>query len=88
MDTPAVPLPRDAREVAVLDRLSVIRDQLLLMKLDRSTYIRSQDVIPLYDETIEQVKDLNTIRAESDYKEENRGKLGFKCDRLCSWLTD
>lgn len=73
MDTPAVPLPQDAREQAVLDRLTVIRDQLLLQKLDRTTYIRSQDVIPLYDATIEQVKHLNSIREESGNKEENRG---------------
>lgn len=73
MDTPAVPLPRDAREREVLDRLSIIRDQLLLLKRDRTTYIRSQDVLPLYDETIEQVKELNAVRAETGNKEENRG---------------
>lgn len=69
MDTPAVPLPRDAREQAILDRLTVIRDNLLLQKRDRTTYIRSQDVIPLYDETIEQVKELNAIREETGNKE-------------------
>lgn len=73
MDTPAIPLPQNAREREVLDRLSIIRDQLLLLKRDRTTYIRSQDVIPLYDETIEQVKELNEIRAENGHKEENRG---------------
>lgn len=73
MDTPAVPLPRDAREREVLDRLSIIRDKLLLLKRDRTTYIRSQDVIPLYDDTIEQVRELNDIRAETGHKEENRG---------------
>ena len=73
MDTPAVPLPDDAREQAILDRLTVIRDSLLLLKGDRTTYIRSQDVIPLYDETLEQVKQLNTTRAETGNKQENRG---------------
>lgn len=72
MDTPAVPLPQDAREQAVLDSLVVIRDKLLLLKQDRTTYIRSQDIIPLYDETIARVKELNEIRAESGNKEENR----------------
>jgi hypothetical protein len=72
MDTPAVPAPRDAREQAVLEKLVVIRDQLLLLKQDRSTYIRSQDVMPLYDQTIEQVQKVNTIRAETGNKEENR----------------
>ena len=73
MDTPAVPLPEDAREREVLDRLVLVRDQLLLLKRDRTTYIRSQDVLPLHDEAIEQVKALNAIRAETGNKEENRG---------------
>lgn len=72
MDTPAIPLPRDAREQAILERLTVIRDKLLLLKQDRTTYIRSQDIIPLYDETIEQVKELGDVRAETGNKEENR----------------
>lgn len=73
MDTPAIPAPRDSREQAILDRLVTIRDKLLLLKQDRTTYIRSQDVIPLYDETITQVKDLLATRAESGNNEENRG---------------
>jgi hypothetical protein len=72
MDTPAIPAPRDARERAVMDKLVVIRDRLLLLKLDKSTYIRSQDVLPLYDQVIEQVQTLNTVRAETGNKEENR----------------
>lgn len=73
MDTPAVPPPRDAREKAVLDRLVVIRDELLLLKQDRTTYIRSQDVMPLYNQVIEQVKELNAARVENGNQEENRG---------------
>lgn len=72
MDTPAIPAPRDAREQAILARLNLIRDQLLLLKQDRTTYIRSQDVIPLYDQTIEQVKELNDVRADAGKHEENR----------------
>jgi hypothetical protein len=72
MDTPAVPLPQDAREQAVLDGLVIVRDRLLLLKQDRTTYIRSQDIIPLYDETIAWVKELNEIRTETGNKEENR----------------
>lgn len=74
MDTPAIPPPRDAREQAILDKFILIRDQLLLLKQDRTTYIRSQDVIPLYDQMITQVSELNAIRAEAGVKEENRGK--------------
>ncbi|KAL6864095.1 hypothetical protein J3F83DRAFT_744570 [Trichoderma novae-zelandiae] len=85
MDTPAVPLPQDAREQAVLDRLVVIRDKLLLLKQDRTTYIRSQDVIPLYDETISRVKELDEIRSETGNKEENRvDKVLESCFQLLS----
>ncbi|KAF6817980.1 hypothetical protein CSOJ01_02117 [Colletotrichum sojae] len=71
MDTPTCPPPRDAREKEILDRLVSIRDRLQLLKQDRTTYIRSQDVIPLYDETIEQVRQLNEFRS-TDRREENR----------------
>lgn len=76
MDTPAVPLPQDAREQAILDSLVVVRDKLLLLKQDRTTYIRSQDILPLYEETIARVKELNEIRTETGSKEENRRKSG------------
>ncbi|POR32407.1 Uncharacterized protein TPAR_07385 [Tolypocladium paradoxum] len=85
MDTPTAPAPRDAQERAILDRLVMIRDQLLLLKQDRTTYIRSQDVIPLYDQTIEQVKELTTARAESGSHEENRlDKVLESCFQLLS----
>ncbi|KAF9880756.1 hypothetical protein CkaCkLH20_01798 [Colletotrichum karsti] len=71
MDTPTCPPPRDAREKEILDKLVSIRDRLQLLKQDRTTYIRSQDVIPLYDETIEQVRELNDVRS-TDQREENR----------------
>ncbi|PHH64241.1 hypothetical protein CDD81_4855 [Ophiocordyceps australis] len=72
MDTPALPAPHDARERDIMDNLALVRDKLLLLKQDRTTYIRSQDVIPLYDQTIEQVRKLNAIRTETDHPEENR----------------
>ncbi|OLN86438.1 UPF0662 protein C30C2.08 [Colletotrichum chlorophyti] len=71
MDTPTCPPPRDARETDILNKLVAIRDRLQLLKQDRTTYIRSQDVIPLYDETIEQVRHLNEVRS-GDRREENR----------------
>ncbi|WYZ41340.1 hypothetical protein EsH8_V_000235 [Colletotrichum jinshuiense] len=71
MDTPTCPPPRDAREKEILEKLVAIRDKLQLLRQDRTNYIRSQDVIPLYDETIEQVRQLNDFRS-SDRREENR----------------
>ncbi|KAH7325782.1 hypothetical protein B0I35DRAFT_421169 [Stachybotrys elegans] len=85
MDTPAVPAPRDAREQEILERLQLVRDQLLLLKRDRTTYIRSQDVLPLYGQTIEEVKRLNDIRAETGNREENRvDKVLESCFQLLS----
>ncbi|KAH7011408.1 hypothetical protein EDB80DRAFT_640825 [Ilyonectria destructans] len=85
MDTPAIPLPRDPRERAILDRLSMIRDQLLLLKQDRTNYIRTQDVMPLFDQTMEQVKELSTVRAEIGDKGENRlDKVLEGCFQLLS----
>ncbi|KAI1763985.1 hypothetical protein GGR53DRAFT_495739 [Hypoxylon sp. FL1150] len=62
MDTPKIPGPTDAGEQQVLEKLMAIRDQLQLRKLDRTTYVRTQDVMVLYDQTIEQVRILSEIR--------------------------
>ena len=67
-----IPAPRDEGEKQVLEKLMHIRDQLQLRKLDRSTYVRTQDVMVLYNQTIEQLKRLNEIR-EGKNVEENRG---------------
>jgi hypothetical protein len=72
MDTPAVPMPKDSREREILERLMAIRDQLLLLKQDRTKYIRSQDVQQLYDQAVEQVKQLNDVRKGIEHSE-NRG---------------
>ncbi|SPN97522.1 related to UPF0662 protein C30C2.08 [Cephalotrichum gorgonifer] len=55
MDTPALVPPQTSQDQQVLNKLTEIRNKLVLLKTDRTTYLRSQDVIPLYDETIEQV---------------------------------
>jgi hypothetical protein len=71
METPAIPLPKDEREQQILDKLTVIRDKLLLLKRDRTKYIRTQDVMELYDQLVEQVKQLNHIR-KGEHTGENR----------------
>lgn len=68
-----VPMPRDSEEKEILEKLTNIRDRLLLLKQDRANYIRSQDVLVLYNETIEQVRRLNEFRKGKD-KTENRGE--------------
>lgn len=74
METPKFPPPQDEGEKQILEKLVAIQDQLLLRKLDRTTYVRSQDVMGLYEETIHQVKLLNEIRNGRTI-EENRGML-------------
>ena len=66
----------DPKEQPILDKLQAIRTQLELLKRDRSTYVRSQDVLQLYDQVIEQVMILNEIRVTKPL-EQNKGK--FAC---------
>lgn len=75
MDTPSFPPPRDDTEKDVLEKLAVVRDKLQLLKRDRKTYMQKQHVLPLYQETVEQVRRLNEARSsiQGDH-EENRGR--------------
>ncbi|KAI7585939.1 hypothetical protein KC343_g19457, partial [Hortaea werneckii] len=70
-DSPAYRLPLDPKEQPVLDRILVIRDHLSILKQDRSTYVRSADVVKYYNQLIEQVEILNQIR-ETKRDEQNR----------------
>ena len=73
-DSPAVNAPLDPQEKPILDSLLYIRDKLSLLKQDRSTYIKSIDVLSLYNETIKQVQLLNDLRKEHNKPlENNRG---------------
>jgi hypothetical protein len=76
-DTPSIPLPLNPKEQPILENLQRIRDELTLLKQDRTTYVKSADVIVLYDKVVEQVKLLNDIRAEKP-EQENRGR-SFQC---------
>lgn len=86
MDTPVIPPPKDAREQEIMERLVAIRDQLLLLKQDRTKYIRSQDVIGLYEQTIEEIRKVNEIRGDAkDQAGENRlDKIIESCFQLLS----
>ncbi|EEH37424.2 hypothetical protein PAAG_07842 [Paracoccidioides lutzii Pb01] len=71
-DSPAVSVPLDPREQPILDQLLVIRDALLLLKQDKSRYIKSQDVLYYHDQVVEQVQKLNSIRSDNQLQH-NRG---------------
>ncbi|KAJ5748131.1 uncharacterized protein N7511_009827 [Penicillium nucicola] len=66
MDSPAIPVPLDPREQPILERLLRTRDALLLIKQDKSSYIKSRDVLPLYEEVIAEVEKLNAARKEPE----------------------
>lgn len=80
-DSPAFRSPLDPREQPILDSVLSIRDKLSLLKQDRTTYVRSEDVLTLYNNVIQQVEKLNGIRAQKR-SEQNRGTY-----RLQPWLV-
>lgn len=92
-DSPAIHTPIDPHEQPILDSILQIRDSLQLLKQDKSTYVKSQDVLTLYDRVIEQVNLLNVIRDEhGKQSEQNRGPLsilqmGMKGQNIASQLT-
>ncbi|CAK7265432.1 hypothetical protein SEPCBS119000_001509 [Sporothrix epigloea] len=84
MDTPAIPLPRDVREREILAKLETMRDRLLLLKSDRTKYIRSQDVLQLYEEIVDQVRLLREVRADRDEGENRLDRVLDSCFQLLS----
>jgi hypothetical protein len=66
MESPAIFTPLDPKEQPILESVLRLRDALLLLKQDKSSYIRSRDVLPLYEEVIAEVEKLNTFRKEKD----------------------
>lgn len=66
MDSPAVPGPLDPQEQPILEELLRTRDALLLIRQDKSSYIKTRDVLPLYEAVIAQVEKLNAVRKEQD----------------------
>lgn len=73
-DSPLPRIPLDPKEQPILDKLQSIRTELELLKRDRSTYVKSQDVLKLYDQVIEQVIVLNEIRVTKRL-EQNKGMV-------------
>ncbi len=83
-DSPAVQAPLDPKERPILDRVLHLRDELSLLKQDKSTYIKSHDVIALYDQVIEQVHSLNVLREEHGKPlEQNRGPFLLSVASVC-----
>ncbi|KAI9883609.1 MAG: hypothetical protein M1823_004624 [Watsoniomyces obsoletus] len=84
-DSPMIQVPLDdPREQPILDKLYELRSSLLLLKQDHSTYIKSQDFLPLYDAVVEQVHLLNQIRGEKREKPNRVDRVLDDCFQLIS----
>lgn len=70
-DSPMYNAPVGAQEKPILEKLVLLRDKLFLLKQDKSTHVKSQDVLPLYEDIIELVHQLNDVRG-SDHLVQNR----------------
>jgi hypothetical protein len=81
-NTPVLSMPLDPREQPILDELLLIRADLDLLKQDRSTYIKSSTVIPLYDRVVEQVTKLYAVR-EGRQHVQNKGMLQHWITYVC-----
>jgi hypothetical protein len=55
-------MPVPSEELPILERLIVVRNRLTALKKDRKEYIKSADVLQLYDVCIKLVTKLNDIR--------------------------
>ncbi len=71
-DTPTLQLPSDPREQPILDELMLIRHELDSLKKDRTTYIKSSTVLPLYKIVVEQVRKLTEIREDRPHEQNRR----------------
>lgn len=81
-----MPVPLDPREQPILEQLLRTRDALILLKQDKSSYIKSRDVLPLYEEVIQEVEKLNAARKEQDRRlihNRRKHQPGSFCIGIC-----
>lgn len=83
-DSPITNAPVGPQERPILDKLLLTRDKLLLLKQDKSTYVKSSDVLPLYEQVIEQVSVLNEVRGPERLLENRVDTVLDDCLQLIS----
>ncbi|KAI9777410.1 MAG: hypothetical protein M1816_004733 [Peltula sp. TS41687] len=83
-DSPALHEPLDPKEQPILEDLLSLRAKLSLLRQDKTTYIKSQDVLPLYEQVIEQVHLLNDIRADKRGEQNRVDRVLDDCFQLIS----
>jgi hypothetical protein len=82
--TPAYSLPLDPAEQPILENVLAIRDHLSIMKQDRSTYVKSGDVVTWYFKLIEEVEQLNRVRENRRYEQNRLDTVLDDCFQLIS----
>ncbi|KAL9052062.1 MAG: hypothetical protein Q9162_005633 [Coniocarpon cinnabarinum] len=84
MDSPAFKAPVDPKEQPILDKLLYTRDQLFLVKQDKTKYVKSQDVVGYYEEICKQVEVLNEIRTSKPLEQNRLDTVLDDCLQLIS----
>ncbi|KIX04658.1 uncharacterized protein Z518_05528 [Rhinocladiella mackenziei CBS 650.93] len=83
-DSPVTNAPVGPQEKPILDKLLLIRDKLLLLKQDKSTYVKSSDILPLYEQVIEQIATLNEVRGPEHLVQNRADTVLDDCLQLIS----
>jgi len=74
-------------EQPVLEQLITLRQRLQLLNKDRTKYIRSQDVLAVYENLIDQVQQLNNIRKREGNKADDQNRLDTVLDDVFQLLS-
>jgi hypothetical protein len=74
-------------EQPVLEKLITLRQRLQLLNKDRTKYIRSQDVLALYESLIDQVQRLNNIRKQQGNTADDQNRLDTVLDDVFQLLS-
>lgn len=83
-DTPTLAPPLDPREQPILDTLRRLRDELTILKQDRTTYVKSSDVMSLYEKVVGQVQLLSDIRIDKPSETNQVDRVLDGCFQLLS----
>ncbi|KAG2225746.1 hypothetical protein INT45_011414 [Circinella minor] len=75
-------------EQAVLEQLLSVKNRLTALKRDRSSYLRTQDIVPLKEEVDQQVEKLNEIRGNELFSEDHpTNRTDDVLDEVCQLLS-
>lgn len=78
-DTPTFKTPLEPQEQPIYDKLLAIRETLVVLKSDRSNYVKSQDVQDYYQRIIAQVEALNSVRTTKQTELNQGARFPISC---------